>query len=174
MGEGRGHEITRGTAVSLRHDIAHLMRCELKLLTGRTITLDSLDQHRTHAGLLEGTPNALMNNSNIEWALRQAERRCIDGAKPQLLAPQRRDYCREPGDMDELVARRPHHIPEWLPNVWCIGSFTSSVTSRNPDMHMSTLTVVWFQDEFAMPILEPALGQLLALDWESLATDFEY
>jgi hypothetical protein len=35
------------------------------------------------------------------------------------------------------------------------------------------LTIVWFQEEFALPILEPALGQLLAVDWESLAMNVE-
>ena len=31
--------------------------------------------------------------------------------------------------------------------------------------------MVWFLDEFAFPILEPAYGELLALDWDSLASD---
>ena len=70
----------------------------------------------------------------------------------------------QPGDMTRVKERFPGRIPEWLPRVQCIGSFEDGLTA---------LVVVWFQDEYALPILEPALSQMLALDWESLATDFD-
>jgi hypothetical protein len=75
--------------------------------------------------------------------------------------------------MERFTALSRHHVPEWLPEVRCIGVFESSVTTRNPQMHLSVLPVVWFQDEFALPIREPALGQIREMDWESLAADFE-
>ena len=75
--------------------------------------------------------------------------------------------------MQSIVARRPHHIPEWLPHVRCIGSFKDVVKARDPGKDLSVLTVVWYQDEYALPILEPALSQLLAMDWETLAVDVE-
>jgi hypothetical protein len=40
-------------------------------------------------------------------------------------------------------------------------------------MHISVLRVVWFQDEYAPPIQEPALAQLLELDGDTLAMDIE-
>jgi hypothetical protein len=46
-------------------------------------------------------------------------------------------------------------------------------TVRDPSKHFSVLTVVWFQDEFALPIQEPSFTKLLDLDWESLALDVE-
>jgi len=55
--------------------------------------------------------------------------------------------------------------------VTCIGSFKSFGKLRDPQMDMSVLTVVWYQDEFALPILEPALRQILALDWDSKAKE---
>ena len=159
--------------MELQYNIAFHMRCQVTLRSGRTITLESLDQQMTYAGLLEGTPVAMLNDGDIEYALRQAQRHCADGARPHLLPPPRRDYLREPGDMDQTVARSPHRIPEWLPVVRCIGSFKDGPTARQPGKDLSVLTLVWFQDEYAPPILEPALGQILAVDWDSLAVDID-
>src|SRR5262249_26459539 len=105
-------------------------------------------------------------------------RRINADERPHLISPQRRDYRRIPGDMRGIIEYYRSHfpdspppVPEWLPMVRCIGFFDGHITGRNPGMHLSTLTVVWFQDEFAPPIREPALGQLLDLDWETLARD---
>jgi hypothetical protein len=141
--------------------------------SGRTITLEALDQRMTYAGLLEGTPDAQSNDRRIKHALREAERYCPSGAKPHLIPPARRDYLREPGDMQRVIEWSSRCTPEWLPLVQCIGSFKDVVKARDPTRDLSVLVVVWFQDEYALPILEPALGQLLALDWESLATDID-
>jgi hypothetical protein len=105
--------------------------------------------------------------------LREAERCCVAGAKPHLISPLRRNYIRTPGDLEVISAWAPHHVPKWLPRVRCIGSFKDVVTARHPDKDLSVLVVVWFQDEYAPPILEPALSQILNLDWESLAVDVE-
>lgn len=75
--------------------------------------------------------------------------------------------------MRQIVEDRPYRIPEWLPMVRCIGSFKDVVTARAPGRGMSKLVVVWFQDEYAPPITEPVLSQLLSLDWASLATDVD-
>jgi len=34
--------------------------------------------------------------------------------------------------------------------------------------------VVWYQEEFALPILEPALSSLVGLDWNMHAIDEEW
>jgi hypothetical protein len=143
------------------------------LRSRRTITLEALDQQMTYSGLLEGTPNAKSNDTYIELSLRTAARLCVEGAKPHLIAPNRRDYLREPGDMRRVVEERPYWTPEWLPMVRCIGSFKDVVKARDPNRDLSVLVVVWFQDEYAPPILEPAMSQLLAIDWNALATDID-
>jgi uncharacterized protein (TIGR02996 family) len=156
----------------LYYTVAYHMQCELRLRSGREITLQRLDQVMTYAGLLEGTPNRESNDRHIEYAREEARRRRV-AVRPHLIHPPRRDYFRTPGDMQRVRNYSPHWVPEWLPVVQCIGCFQSSVTARNPEMHVSLLTVVWFQDEYALPIQEPALSQLLDLDWESLAVDVE-
>ena len=159
--------------MGLDRSIAHHLRSELKLQSGRTVTLAALDQEMSYAGLLEGIPDAKSNDWYIETSLRAARRRCADGAMPHLIDPPRRGYLREPGDMLREIENRPHRTPEWLPMVRCIGSFRDVVTARDRDRDLSVLVVVWFQDEYAMPIGEPALSQLRALDWDSLATDVD-
>jgi hypothetical protein len=157
--------------MSLRYNVAYHLHCQLGLRSGRTITLEALHQQMTYAGLLEGIPDAESNDRHITRALQEAQTFCVAGAKPALIAPPRRDYLRTPGDM--AVVRRTDHIPEWLPMVTCIGSFKDVRTARNPSMDLSVLTVVWFQDEYALPISEPALVRLVDLDWDSFATDVE-
>lgn len=159
---------------ALKYDVAYHMRCELTLRTGRTITLESLDQQMTYAGLIEGRPNKRWNDSVVSGAVAAAARNCGSGTEPYLIPPQRRDYLREPGDMQHVRATSPGSLLEWLPMVRCIGSFKDVMKARDPSKDLSVLTVVWFQDEYAPPILEPALGQLLSIDWENLATDVEF
>lgn len=159
--------------LELEHDGAHLVRGQITLNSGRTIVLTALDQVMTYAGLLEGTPNARANDRYLELSLQEAERRCVPGARPHLIPPARRDYLREPGDMQGVFEESDHGTPEWLPVIRCIGSFQSGAGAHDPDSELSVLVVVWFQEQYAPPILEPALSQLLALDWNSLANDVD-
>jgi hypothetical protein len=79
-------------------------------------------------------------------------------------------------DMDDIRRRRSTFgNPEWLPAVQCIGSFHCyQPTKRHPENDCSGLLIVWFQEEFAPPIQEPARSQLLDVDWDALATDGDY
>jgi hypothetical protein len=75
--------------------------------------------------------------------------------------------------MRNEAQRNPIWVPEWLPPVRCIGSFDSHKLVQDPSKCLSVLTIVWFQDDFALPVLDPALSQLLEVDWESLAVDVD-
>lgn len=128
--------------------------------------------------MLEGTPNKQMNESTIQWAMDNARRDSISLGDPYLIEPERRDFLRDPGDMQTVVDRqcdRPlemRHIPEWLPQIECIGVFRSIPAARNKSKDASSLTIVWYQDEFGF---DPrAVIQLRSLDWEKHATDFDY
>jgi hypothetical protein len=57
--------------------------------------------------------------------------------------------------------------------VTCIASFNAALPVRDPDKHLSALTVVWYQNEFALPIEQTVLEQLRLLDWDSFAVDVE-
>jgi len=158
--------------MSLEFEANQLLRCALVLSGGRRITLDRLVQYPTYAGVVEGLPSRGANDVRIETALMDAQSLCVEGAKPHLIPPLRRDYFREPGDMATVWSEGLQ--PEWLPMVTCAARFLDAAPVRDRSSDASTLTVVWFQDEFAMPIAETALLGLKALDWSALATDFEW
>jgi hypothetical protein len=143
--------------------------CQLKLHSGRTITLKSIEQKLTYGNMLEGIPHAEWNDYEIEEALKDAQQSFH--WTPHLLTPPRRNHFQLTGEPIHPLIRKhtPDLIPEWLPWVRCIAGFESGPV--DPANDGSWLTLVWFQDEFAMPIDAGILDQILALDWDSLATD---
>lgn len=74
----------RRNAVEFEYDVSYHLHCTLRLRCGRQVTLEALDQVMSYAGLLEGTPDAKCNDWFIQCSLREAERYCVDGAKPHL------------------------------------------------------------------------------------------
>ena len=162
----------------MNYNIAYHCHCELRLDSGRGIFLDRLTQSRVYAGLLEGTPNRASNDRTIQGILERARQVNDWLGDPYLIDPQRRDYLREPGDMQSVIDRqdnRPLEMkrsPEWLPQIACVGVFRSSPPVRDKSKDASSLTIVWFQDDFG---LDPrALEQLRSIDWVKHATDWEY
>jgi hypothetical protein len=159
-------------------DSVYNCHCSLRLATGREITLDKLSQSRAYSGLLEGTPNKASNDHSIQWALERAKQDNESLGEPFLVPPERRDYFREQGDMQSVLDRqhdRPahmRHIPEWLPQIVCVGVFRSIQPARDKTKDASSLTIVWYQDDFG---LDPqASERLRAVDWDQHATDWEY
>jgi hypothetical protein len=118
-------------------------------------------------------PSQEWNDRFVEGSLQEAGRSRAEGARPALITPDRRDYLREPGDMAELRSPRDQ-APEWLPMVTCIGVLRDTAPARDPSKDGSMLTVVWFQDEYALPIDESVLEQLQSIDRERLAADIEF
>jgi hypothetical protein len=159
-------------------DISYNVRCVLRLTSGREVVLDKLSQSRTYAGLLEGTPNKRSNDHDIQWALDEARRDPASLGEPFLFEPERRDYLRAPGDMQSVLdsqGNRPsgfQHIPEWLPQIQCIGIFHSLRPVRDRTKHASSLTIVWYQDDFGIDA--SAIDRLRSVDWDHHAIDFEF
>lgn len=173
----------------------------LKLASGRVIILDKLTQSRTYAGLLEGTPNKRLNDRLIAEAVQRASKNSFIVPAPGargflekwfgrrqdnlatseltcLIAPERRDYVEEPGDMQHILDRQkdhpPHmkHLPEWLPNIECAGVFRSYQPARDPSRDMSMLTIVWYQE--SLGLVRADLEKLRDVDWEHYAEDGDY
>jgi hypothetical protein len=159
-------------------DISFNCHCLLRLATGREIVLDKYTQSRTYSGLLEGTPNKRSNDDTIQWALEDARQDSDVLGAPYLIEPERRDYLREQGDMQFVIDRqhdRPEimrHIPEWLPQIECVGIFHSFRPARDTTKDASSLTIVWYQDDFGFD--SGAVDQLRMVDWDRYATDWEY
>jgi len=157
--------------VALAHDDIYSMACVLRLNDGREIILRGMKQDMTYEGLLVGTPDHESNQRRIQRAVREAASR---GNKVHLIEPPRRDYHRKPGDMGSVVVRNPNRIPEWLPEVCCIGRFSHVRPARDQSQDMSILTIIWFQDEFAPPIMLAAYEAIANIDWNSVAEDVSW
>jgi uncharacterized protein (TIGR02996 family) len=138
---------------------------KVRLQTGRMIYLEDLRQSGFYAGLLEGLPTREMNRERIERILAE-ERNRPYANEPYLIQPIE----------TPIVRDSPYRFgePASIPGIACVGGFQSPQVARDETMHASYLVVVWFQDEFALPIEPDALDQLQAIDWQRFAHDFQY
>lgn len=119
-----------------------------------------------------------LNDHLIQWVLDRAEGDIESIGEPLLIPPEPRGYFREQGDTQSFLDRqhdRPasmKHIPEWLLQIVCVGVFRSIRPARDNTKDASSLTVVWYQDDFG---LDPdATERLRAVGWDQHATDWEY
>jgi hypothetical protein len=145
------------------------MKLEL-VPSGRSVSLTRVYQYKTYLGFLGGLPHKDLNDNIINEAVALAKKDGFLGSNPYLIPPERRDFRRKPGDVSHWEGPVP---PEWLPRVACITNFESD-PARDSTKDFSSLTVVWFQDEFCFPIDKAILSQLREIKWEELADDFEF
>jgi hypothetical protein len=54
----------------------------------------------------------------------------------------------------------------------CIGQFDSGELNRRDSEPYSSLVIVWFQDDFALPIDAGVQTQIERVNWEELARDW--
>ena len=127
---------------------------------------------------MEGTPNKKSNDLDIKWSLEHAKQANESDGQIYLLEPERRDYFRENGDMQSVIDQQDNrpvelkHIPEWLPQILCVGLFRSIQLARDQTKDGSSLTIVWYQDDFGFD--RHAIERLRQVDWDKHATDWEY
>ena len=141
---------------------------EITIDTGRVISMDNLEQHVTYAGVLEGFPNKDRNDRHIDWLIGRHSRQ---DEKPYVL------YA--PRDIIHIEDTEVRHFngtscpqPELLPYITCIARFYSDEPARDTlDSEMSFISLIWFQEEWAMPISLDVMEQLKAFDWEGHAYD---
>jgi hypothetical protein len=155
---------------------------KISLSSGREITLSHLEQWRAYAGLLAGMPNREMNGRVIEDARSRALQHGLEGAAPVLVPPRLKPVERKPASAEYLMrtgmtaeqsaARDQQMHYEQLPAVVCVAVFNSDGLTKPDAEPMSSLTLIWFQDDFALPVDAGVLAHIQALDWETLATEW--
>lgn len=137
------------------------------LASGRDIELTGLEVFLTYDGLLEGYPNARMNDALLTRLAKRRES-AYQTQPVHLVAPSR--------SQPEYGARElPWGPMEVLPAVYCRGSFRSHPIDEELDgvLHRSWLTVVWFQDDLAVPVPDFVTAAVTDLAWEEFAEDYE-
>ena len=137
-------------------------RGELVLQNGRQIEVIYLKQWSTYAGLIMGTPHRKMNEEMIAGAIRELGK----NAPHYLVSPRRTPIV--------LRGGRRHRKYEALPGTTCVARFASIDPARDQGADGSELWIIWFQPQFAFPIEPSVQREIEAVDWESLAEDYEY
>ena len=139
------------------------------LNSGREIILSSIYQNHTYSGLLCGYPNKKMNDMNIKKAMRSARNKMDSKATylvpPPLLEVKIDDSVKQ-FYADEEVMR--------IPSITCYAQFESSSIKWDKGSDASCLTIVWYQDDFALPIDESVVEHIKAIDWDNLAEGYQF
>lgn len=167
-----------GRRRSVKFNEIYNVHCELLLDNGRVITLNTLQQSRTYAGLQIGAPNKDSNDRAIQWHLEEARKLLGSVGEPFLIEPERREYHIKPGDMQCVLDRQNDHppeilhIPEWVPDIYSIGVFQSLCPARDKTKDFSMLTILWYQPDFGLDA--NATKAICLVDWDSFATDLEW
>lgn len=133
------------------------------LASGRAIELVAIDQFPTYEGLLVGVPTREMN----QHMMFELTARYLDPAgygAPLILEPEQ-----TPIDGSGASSRG---TPAALPGVTCVARFMSDGLEGSGDI-WSSLRVIWYQDEFALPIADLAREQIARIDWEGHANRWE-
>ena len=138
---------------------------KIALETGRSIALARLEHWRTYQGLLCGKPTQAQNDEKVLRVIEAARTHCAAG-DPHLIRPRRRTIA---GDNE-----RGTMAGELLPATTCIALFNSTALARSDSEPYSSMVVVWFQEEFALPIEDDVLGLIRRIDWESQAVDWNW
>ena len=122
------------------------------LTSGREVSLGVLNQKLTYAGVLCGKLDARANKPIIDTLLEDAKRFVVAGGNAHLIGP------------DDISAQ--------LPAVACVAELQSGVLRRKGSEPYSSMTIAWFQGEFALPIAEDVLRKIRAIDCEGGAVDW--
>jgi hypothetical protein len=140
------------------------MHTELKLNNGVTIRLKALNQFHTYEGLLEGVPTQRMNKAHIESAMALSKKTW--NCKSHLIEP-----VETPIEIDRPY---PFGVPAHIPPITCVGLWSTTGYERDGQYGCMQLALVWCQAQFALPIDECVLRQILEIDWESVGEFYEY
>lgn len=135
----------------LDYQIGYFSHCGMVIGHECKVTLTALHQWRTYRSLVDGVPDQEFNDHLIQEAVAEGQR-LSQGRQPHLIPPVRHAVQHDEWNL------------ELLPAVTCIATFTEGFSYE--------LTVVWFQDDYAPPIQEPARSELRHLDYRGLATFF--
>jgi hypothetical protein len=133
----------------------------------RTISLIELRQILFYEGLIEGLPTRERNAAkleNIPEAIRQLFP-WIPRA-PYIITP-----VETPIEFQDERAY-PFGDPARFPSVQCVSRW-QCFEYGDANFDLSTLIIVWFQEEFALPIDARIVEEITGLDWENLSHKFE-
>lgn len=118
---------------------------------GVRVEVIELHQQAIYADVIEGLPDAKINDGIIARALDQARRL---NPRPHLVPPRRRP----------LGPRG-----EQLPRIACVARVRGP--RLHPDAEFGEVALVWFQDDLSSLVATEVSGELETIAWTEIATD---
>ena len=141
----------------------------IQLASGRSIRMTEIAQDATYGGWVFGTPSHQQNEAIIQSTLSSVRERYF--GLGYLIRPTETPLPPDPHDPKQPERAR-------LPFVRCVAEFSSGpvVIDESHDISwglsmFSNLVLVWFQDEFALPIDSAVVEQIRLIEWERYAQD---
>ena len=154
---------------------------KITLNDGREVALFRLYQRYTYEGVVAGGHSAERNNHICDEAKAHARARpWLSAYAPITLIPPKVErkqarltpkFMRQWERMTGSNVSAPLYVPE-LPPVLCFGCFASDVIKSRPDDFGSHLCIIWFQQEFALPIAPDVEREIKSVAWEALAAGY--
>ncbi|WP_287600691.1 hypothetical protein [Thiothrix sp.] len=159
---------------------------QIQLNEKYTIRLSDLIQYYTYGGLIMGSATEKDNNEQIEQSCEYAKKK-LNTESVYLIEPVRTWTTREffgnialvEDPYQRAMECRSDKPLKWrnstlerLPLITCCATFLSAPVVDEREMDISQLSVVWFQDQFAMPIDADIIKHLQGLDWEAVAQPY--
>ncbi|HOY77057.1 MAG TPA: hypothetical protein PLN33_04580 [Hyphomonadaceae bacterium] len=139
---------------------------ELRLQSGRYISLREINQSLTYGGMSEGLPTVESNKQHLQ---RLIDSESSDGSRAVcLISP-----TETPIPWKEAEPY-PYGTPARLPAITCVARFQSNAAARNPEMDFSDLIVIWLQDDFTSLASDGVFRSLSQIDWEKHARDLDF
>jgi hypothetical protein len=144
-----------------------MILARISLVSGRSIELTRLELSSMYYGMLEGYPNARMNDARLKYLAKRRESN-YQSPPRYLITPPRRYP-------DPTSASWPFGPMEELPPLYCVALFHSDRIKQqlNPVLYKSWLEVVWFQENVDSPVAEFVSAAVRDLAWDELAEDYE-
>jgi len=142
---------------------------KITLNNGRVLVMTSLTQRPTYSRSIKGLPTRSYNDRKVDYTY---DRETFVLHAPRLYG----DFFRMLPS-DSALARRNAEDPfEVLPGVTCIARMTSKPCEPDDETEdgsdpavASCLTLVWFQNYWAMPIDSAVMEKLKDFDWDAHA-----
>ena len=141
-----------------------MKRHEVEWADGVVTPLVDMKQRATYSGLLEGIPTREINDRFYIQPL--LIHKSNDGQSLLLWAPQK-----QVEGWPETFMRSPTAS---LPSVTCVATFKHFMPARDKEQHFSDVTVAWFQEEWALPIIPEVVAKIKSLEWRDVAFDYDW
>jgi hypothetical protein len=129
------------------------------------VGIDHIDQSRTYGGLIEGLPTDRLNKTILGRVKTKAKERSHSDAI-YLIEPKQTPI--------EYDGRYPFGKPMRLPSITCIMSVYSYKVFRDQSKMGSSLTIIWFQDEYAFPIQSDIIQKIKEIPFREICEEFDH